>query len=72
MPDSIVVKVVRVRPDPSLLPTGTLERRTTVEFMIGADGPFDVTIPDSEFTAARVQQEMEKKAAEIRKIYGTR
>lgn len=61
-------KVTKVRASPVLLPDGTVQARMLVEYMVGAHGPFTLTLLAAEFTAARVQQEMEKVAAEIRQL----
>ena len=72
MPDDRPVKVIRVVQNPILLPTGQVEPRTRVEFMVGGDGPFDLTVAEAEFSAEKIRQEMEKKAVEIRKLYAGR
>jgi len=69
---NLETKVLRIRPTPLLTPLGEVERRTTVEYMVGEHGPFSFTLPDAEFTAARVKTEMDKKAAEIRQLYPAR
>jgi hypothetical protein len=68
MADELAAKVVRIFADPNLLPTGQVEARTTVEYMVGDHGPFRLRLADAEFSAERVRVEMEKKATEIRKI----
>jgi hypothetical protein len=70
MPADRSIVVIRVYSDPMLLPDATLVPRVTVEFKVGSDGPFAVTLPASEFSAERARALMEEKAAEIRKIYG--
>jgi hypothetical protein len=68
MADELKIQVVRVFPTPKLLITGDVENWTTVEYTVGGHGPFRIEMLDREFTAAKVQAEMEKKAVEIRKV----
>jgi len=68
MANDLTPKVVNVVEDSRLTLAGGVERRRRVTYMVGAFGPFTVTLLDSEFTAARVTQEMEKVAAELRKL----
>jgi hypothetical protein len=64
----VKAQVVRVLQAPVLLPTGQLDQQVRVDYTVGAHGPFSLTLKAAEFTAQRVQQEMEKVAAEIRKL----
>jgi len=59
--------VTRVVQDFRLTPTG-MDRMVRIEYMVGADGPFSLSLPEAEFTAARVQEEMDKRAAELGKL----
>jgi len=68
MPEQLTVKVTRVFASPLVTPTGGIEARTSIEYMVGPHGPFLVTLPDTEFSAARARQEMENKAREIRAL----
>jgi len=68
MANDLTPKVVNVVEDFRLTPAGGVERRRRVTYMVGAFGPFSVTITDSEFTADKVKAEMEKVAVELRKL----
>lgn len=39
-----------------------------VTFMVGEHGPFVISVPDSEFTAAKVQQKLATFAAEVNQL----
>jgi len=72
MVDELKAQVIRVYENPLLLPTGGIERRMRVDYMVGTHGPFAVTLPTSDFSAARAQQEIDKTVAEIRKLAAPR
>ena len=59
--------VTRVTQDFRLTPTG-MDRLVRIEYMVGKDGPFSFSLPEAEFTAARVQQEMNERAAELARL----
>lgn len=61
-------QVIRVSPSPLLTRTGGVTQRTSVEYMVGEHGPFTILLPDSEFSAAKVKELMEKKAVELRAL----
>lgn len=67
MAPALTPTVTRVVQDFRLTATGT-ERLMRIEYMVGADGPFNLSLPEAEFTAARVQEEMNKRAAELAKL----
>jgi len=67
MADQLKATVTRVAQDFRLTPTG-MDRLVRIEYMVGADGPFSITLPEAEFTATRVQEEMNKRAAELGKL----
>jgi hypothetical protein len=67
MAEQLKPVVTRVTQDFRLTATGA-ERIVRVEYMVGADGPFSFSLPDTEFTAARVQEEMNKRAAELAQL----
>jgi len=62
------VKVARVLEDSLLAVDGTVQRRVRVEFMVGTFGPFTVIVPRAEFSAERVNAEIEKVAAPLRAL----
>ena len=68
MPVELKAQVTRVLDAPVLLPTGGIERRIRVDYTVGPHGPFSLTMPAAQFTAAAVKTEMEKVAAEIRNL----
>jgi len=68
MPEELKAQVTRVFESPLLLPTGGVEQRIRVDYMVGTHGPFSITLPAAEFSAARVKTEMEKTAGEIRTL----
>lgn len=68
MTNTLTPTVVNVVEDSRLTPAGGVERRRRVTYMVGAFGPFSVTLLDSEFTAERVKQEMEKTAVVLRAL----
>lgn len=45
---------------------GNVQAVKRTSFLVGDQGPFVVQVPNAEFTAARVRQEAEKVANEIR------
>jgi hypothetical protein len=59
--------VTRVAQDFRLTPTG-MERQIRIEYMVGQDGPFSFTLPEAEFTAVKVQEEINKRAAELAQL----
>jgi hypothetical protein len=67
MADQLKPTVTRVVQDFRLTATG-MERLVRIEYMVGADGPFTMTLPEAEFTATRVQEEMNKRAAELSRL----
>jgi hypothetical protein len=67
MADQMKPVVTRVVQDFRLTETGT-ERMVRVEYKVGKDGPFSITYPEAEFTATRVQEDMNKRAAELSKL----
>ena len=67
MVDQLKPVVTRVVQDFRLTPTGT-DRLVRVEYMVGKDGPFSFSLTEAEFTATRVQDEMNKRAAELARL----
>ena len=57
--------VQRVTGSTTISPAGAIIPAYTVTFAVGPDGPFTLTIPASEFTAAAVQQKIAAFAAEL-------
>lgn len=68
MTEELKAQIVRVFENPVLLPTGGVERNIRVDYTVGTHGPFSFALPAAEFTAVRVQQEMDKTVAELRKL----
>jgi hypothetical protein len=64
MAEQLKPVVTRVVQDFGLTATG-MQRLIRVEYTIGADGPFSFSLAETEFTATRVQEEMNKRAAEL-------
>lgn len=62
MATQVTPTVTRVVQDFRLTATG-MDRLVRIEYMVGADGPFSLSLPEAEFTAARIQEEMNKRAA---------
>jgi len=67
MAEQLKPTVTRVVQDFRLTPTGT-DRLIRVEYMVGGDGPFSFSLPEAEFTATRIQEEMNKRAAELARL----
>ena len=67
MADTLKATVRCVVQDVRLTATG-FDRLMRVEYMVGTDGPFSFTIPEAQFTAAKVQEELNKRAAELSKL----
>lgn len=68
MVEELTAKVLRIRPNVVLTATGSTERWTLVDYMVGAHGPFTVALPDAEFNAAKARAIMDAKANEIRAL----
>lgn len=68
MDTTLKAQVTRVLQAPVLLPTGIVDNRVRVDYTVGTHGPFTLSLPAAEFTAARVNTEMEKMAVEIRNL----
>jgi len=62
------IRKTRVIEIPSLSDSGLPTRVIRTEFMVGTDGPFAVEISARDFTAAKVREQMEKIAAELRQL----
>lgn len=65
MAQQLEAKVIRVVEAPIIDLTGQVTERVQVQYVVGSFGPFSVTIPKPEFTAARVKQEMDKMVAQL-------
>lgn len=64
-------KILRITEIPRLDQTSlSFKTDRMVQFMVGDHGPFQLTIPGDQFTAARAEQLVEEQAAEIRKLFG--
>jgi len=59
--------VLRVSEDYHLTRTG-FTRRVRLEYMVGDDGPFSLTLAEEEFTAGRANELMAKRAAELAQL----
>jgi len=67
MAEELKPVVTRVVQDFRLTPTG-MDRLVRIEYMVGADGPFSLSLTEADFTATRVQEEMNKRAAELARL----
>jgi hypothetical protein len=54
--------VTRVTNLPRLLPTGEVEGRVQIQYTIGPHGPFTLNLAEKDFTAEKVNAEMNAKA----------
>jgi hypothetical protein len=68
MTEELKAQVTKVLDAPVLLPTGVIERKIRVDYMVGVHGPFSITVPAEQFTAAAVKQEMDKTVAQLRAL----
>jgi hypothetical protein len=64
----VKAQVARVMDASVPLPTGGIERKMRVDYMVGAHGPFTLILPAEQFNATAVKAEMDKMVAEIRKL----
>jgi hypothetical protein len=60
--------VSRVTSEVRIPLSGPPLRYFRVDFVVGTHGPFTVSIPAEQFTAARVKEEMDKVAATINQL----
>lgn len=67
MPE-LLIRKVRATQFTELTDTGRVVRMIRTDFMIGEDGPFSVELPIELFTERAVREEIEKIAAELRKL----
>lgn len=67
MGNNATPKVTKVTQDYRLTATG-MDKLVRVEYMVGADGPFSFSIPEAQFSAAAVQEEISKRVAELSKL----
>lgn len=56
---------VKVRTTTSVDASGSATRFIEVSYMLGDHGPFIVTLPEAEFTAAAVNQAIDRRAADL-------
>ncbi len=70
MANDLSPKVTRVRQGIILNPDGSATQQVTVDYTIGQHGPFQVTMPKSDFTADKAKAEMQKMANELRGLAG--
>ncbi len=60
--------VISIKQTNTLGTTGNLQVQYVVQFSVGPHGPFTITVPADQFTAANVQAEMNKIAAEVAQL----
>jgi hypothetical protein len=48
---ALPITILRQSHQTALTPTGTVQRFVRVDFQVGDDGPFNVSIPETEFSA---------------------
>ena len=58
-------KVISIRQGTTIAPNGSISSNYTVQFMVGEDGPFLVTIPADQFNADNVRKAMKAVADEV-------
>lgn len=60
--------VQRVTSTSTIGASGAIVPAYVVTFTVGIDGPFTLTVPADQFTAAHVQQQMQAVAAELAQL----
>ncbi len=64
------IEILTSSEEPFLTRAGNIEGRIRVGFNVGTHGPFTVAIPKAEFSEQRVEEEIEKIAAPLRRLTG--
>jgi len=68
MATNLQATVSRVTTEVRIPVFGPAQRLMRVDYMVGTHGPFTLSIPAEQFTAARVKEEMDKIAATINQL----
>jgi hypothetical protein len=59
------IRIIRTSHQNDLSEAGTVQRLVRVDFMIGQDGPFNVSFPEDEFSASAAQVKIEAIAKQL-------
>jgi len=62
------ISIIRQSHQSELDATGTVRRLVRIDFKIGDDGPFSVSIPELDYSAAAAQDRIEQFAREIQQL----
>ena len=65
------ITILRQSHQTTLGPAGTIERLVRVDFNVGVDGPFNVSIPEADFSADALTAKVRAVADEIDKLRST-
>ena len=68
MDDNFTTKVIRIVEDPLLNPIGGITRRYRITYMLGAHGPYSITMDVAGFTADAAKAAIEAAAAPLRAL----
>lgn len=71
MTNTLETRIVRITQDPLLTALGGVTQRWRLTFMLGAHGPYSVTVDAAGFTAEKGRQAVEKVAVELRALLQT-
>ena len=65
---ALPITIIRQYHQSQLTPSGDVQQLTRVDFRVGADGPFNVSIPDSEFTADALTAKIRAVADQVEQL----
>ena len=61
-------KVTLITDETGITAQGATQTQVRIDFMVGENGPFTLRIPKAEFSAERVNKDLEKFADEVVKL----